>query len=442
MTGHHIEINSCFEVLIENCYFTSKKNLNECVQLDVATSSSAFPWFGPYDSTDCKNIKINKCTFYRNSLPDANILDVKLDSAIGNHNGSDDAKITNVIVSNNLIHGYKTGIAFRYLVDSKIINNTVEYCQTGISTRGDGICYRNVDISDNQVTGNIKSFKSQIEKSEFCRGINIQNPNDVNVCVIIKNNIVRDFAGFGIIVCADNSLITGNYVIGCGMHGMYVGRTSFKTTYTNNICQGNRKLVDTPENFFDIYVVQSSANTQAQKGATYVFSNCCEYLGMNILETGISKSYVFGNKYQYIKYPDNHNIDFFGNTASAVGDYQHKIDAGAQPIPDTTWNLISESDPATHDSVWIVHGEITLPVSVEANTTLKLMLGTQEIARQSFYNTVGTVQKSISVTSVGFIRKGDTAKLYLYTDNSNISVGNIRFRIATLPSQTEVPANF
>ena len=188
--------------------------------------------------------------------------------------------------------------------------------------------------------------------------------------------------------------------------------------------------------------MQSSANTQAQKGATYVFSNCCEYLGMNILETGISKSYVFGNKYQYIKYPDNHNIDVFDNTASAVGDYQHKIEAGAQPIPDTTWNLISESDPATHDSVWIVHGEITLPVSVEANTTLKLMLGTQEIARQSFHNSVGTVQKSISVTSVGFIRKGDTAKLYLYTDNTNISVGNIRFRIATLSSQTEVPANF
>ena len=442
MQGHHIEINSCFDVLIEDCYFTSKKNLNECVQLDVANSSSAFPWFGPFDNTDCKNIKINKCTFYRSSLPDANILDVKLDSAIGNHNGSNDAQITNVIVSNNFIHGYKTGIAFRYLVDSKIINNTVEYCQTGISTRGDGICYRNVDISDNEVTGNIKSFKSQLEKTEFCRGINIQNPNDVNACVIIKNNIVRDFAGFGIIVCADNSLITGNYVIGCGMHGMYVGRTSFKTTYTNNVCQGNRKLVDAPENFFDIYVVQSSANTQAQKGATYVFSNCCEYLGMNILETGISKSYVFGNKYQYIKYPDNHNIDFFGNTASAVGDYQHKIEAGAQPSINTTWNLISESDPATHDSVWIVHGEITLPVSVEANTTLRLMLGTQEIARQSFYNTVGTVQKSISVTSVGFIRKGDTAKLYLYTDNTNISVGNIRFRIATLPSQTEVPDNF
>ena len=125
MQGHHIEINSCFEVLIENCYFTSKKNLNECVQIDVATSSSAFPWFGPYDSTDCKNIKINKCTFYRNSLPDANILDLKLDSAIGNHNGSNDARITNVIVSNNFIRGYKTGIAFRYLVDSKIINNII-----------------------------------------------------------------------------------------------------------------------------------------------------------------------------------------------------------------------------------------------------------------------------------------------------------------------------
>ena len=442
MTGHHIEINSCFDVLIENCYFTSKKNLNECVQLDVATSSSAFPWFGPYDSADCKNIKINKCTFYRNSLPDANILNTKVDSAIGNHNGSDDAKITNVIVSNNLIHGYKTGIAFRYLVDSKIINNTIEYCQTGISTRGDEICYRNVDISDNEVLGNINNFKSQLEDSKYCRGINIQNPNDVNVSIIVKNNIVREVAGTGILICADNSLITGNYVIRCGMHGMYVGRTSYKTTYTNNICQGNRKLVDTPENFFDIYVVQSSANTQAQKGATHVFSNCCEYLGMNILETGISKSYVFGNKYQYIKYPDNNNIDVFDNTSSYVGDYQHKIEAGAQPSTNTTWNLIAESDPATHDSVWIVHGEITLPVSVEANTTLRLMLGTQEIARQSFYNTVGTTQKSISVTSVGFIRKGDTAKLYLYSDNTNISIGNIRFRIATLPSQTEVPANF
>lgn len=442
MQGHHIEINSCFNILIENCYFTSNKNLNECVQLDVANSSSAFPWFGPYDNTDCKNIKINKCTFYRNSLPDASVLNAELDSAIGNHNGYNDAKITNVVISNNFIKGYKTGIAFRYLVDSKIINNTVEDCQTGITTRGDGICYRNVDISDNEVTGNIKIFKSEIEDKRYCRGINIQNPNDVNVCIIVKNNIVRDFAGFGIIICADNSLITGNYVIGCGMHGMYVGRTSFKTTYTNNVCQGNRKLVDTPDNFFDIYVVQSSSNVDAYKGATYVFSNCCEYLGMNILETGISRSFVFGNKYQYVSYPENNNIDFFDNTVTGEGDYQIKIVTGENPTSTTKWNILAESDQASHDSIWIVHGEITIPVSVEANITLRLMLGTQEIARQSFHNTVGAVQKSVSVTSVGFIKKGDTAKLYLYTDNVNIEVGNIRFRTATLPSQTAAPKTF
>lgn len=441
MQGHHIEINSCFNVLIEDCYFTSKKNLNECVQLDVSNSSSAFPWFGPYDSTDCKNIKINKCTFYRSALPDASVLDAELDSAIGNHNGSDDARITNVIVSNNFIKGYKTGIAFRYIVDSKIINNIVENCQVGISTRGDVICYRNVNISDNELTGNINSFKEQIESTNYCRGINIQNPNDVNQCIVVKNNIVRSFAGNGIIVCADNSLITGNYVIGCGMHGMYVGRTSFKTTYTNNVCQGNRKLVGTPDNFFDIYVVQSSANVQANKGATYVFGNCCEYLGMNILESGISRSFVFGNKYQYIKYPENNNIDFFDNTVTGYGEYQLKYIAGTKPTKVNAWNLLAESDVAEHDSIWIVHAESTIPITNVANLTLRLMFGNQEIARQSFNND-GTVQRSISVTSIGFIKKGDSAKLYIQADNNGIDVGNVRFRIATLPSQTEAPNNF
>ena len=441
MQGHHIEINSCFNVLIENCYFTSKKNLNECVQLDVANSSSAFPWFGPYDSTYCKNIKINKCTFYRSSLPDANVLDAELDSAIGNHNGSDDARITNVIVSNNFIRGYKNGIAFRYLVDSKIINNTIESCQVGISTRGDGICYRNVNISDNELTGNINDFKEQINPLQYCRGINIQNPNNVNQCIVIKNNIVRSFAGNGIIVCANNSLITGNYVIGCGQHGMYVGRTSFKTTYTNNVCQGNRKLVDTPDNFFDIYVVQSSANAEAYKGATYVFGNCCEYLGMNILETGISRSFVFGNKYQYVTYPENNNIDFFDNTVTGTGEYQYKLITGQKPTSINTWNLLAETDVANHDSIWIVHGELTIPINQRANITLRLVLGSQEIARQSFNND-GTAQRSVAVTSVGFIKKGSSAKLYLYTDNADMEVGNVRFRVATLPSQTASPEKF
>lgn len=442
MQGHHIEINSCLNTIIENCYFTSKLNLNECVQLDVANSQSAFPWFGPYDNTYNKDVKIDKCSFIRDSLPNATVLDDYLDSAIGNHNGADDARITGVHVTNCYISGYKTGIAFRYIVDSIISGNIIEKCQVGITSRGDGINYRDVLIADNVLVGNKADFKSQISDTKYCRGINIQNPNSVNNTVTIKNNIVRAFAGTGILVCGSNFLISGNYVRSNGLHGIYAGRTSFKTTYTNNICQSNSSLADTPDNFYDLYVVQSNANPGKNAGANYVFGNCVEKLGMNILETGLSRNFVFDNKYQYILQPANNNIDTFGNTVTGTGEYNYTLVKGNDIGADDTgkWVLLAETPVAEHDSIWIIHGEATIPANNACNATLRLMLGSQEIARQSLAND-GTVQRSIAVTSMGFIAKGSSGKLYMYSDKA-ITMGNIRFRNLTVPSQTAAPTNF
>lgn len=436
MQGHLIELNSCFNVTVDNCYFTNKKSLNEMLQLDVATSAG-FPWFGPYDETPIKNIKINKCTFYRDTSP-TTITDEYIDSGIGSHSNEDDTIIQNVTITDCRFVNLLVGIRFRHLYNSIISNNIFEKCQNGISYRGENSIFRSVIISDNVLVGNISDFKSQISDARFGRGINIGNPMDKTQAIVVKNNIIRDFAGIGLIVQANNSLITGNYVLNNGSHGIYAGISSFKTTYTNNIAQSNRKLVDTPDNFYDIFIANSGKKLAI--GANYVFGNCCEHLGMNIVSSKVSRSFVFNNKYQYIKYADSNNIDAFGNYSTYNGDYIYNLGQADLPTEINKWELVYSSQEIDHDSVWFTHGELTIPTGYTGKITLRLLCGTQEVARQTIV--CDGSQSSCSVASVGFIKKGLNINLYASFSKLPTTLGNARIRAFAINGSSVVPQNF
>lgn len=61
-TWHCIELNSTRQASISDCTFSNAPN-QECIQIDICADVGAFPWFGPFDSTECSSIQIQHCLF-------------------------------------------------------------------------------------------------------------------------------------------------------------------------------------------------------------------------------------------------------------------------------------------------------------------------------------------------------------------------------------------
>jgi hypothetical protein len=61
--NHFIEMNATQVGLVEDCYFEGMVEKTEAVQIDLALSSAAFPWYGSYDKTPCDEITVQRCTF-------------------------------------------------------------------------------------------------------------------------------------------------------------------------------------------------------------------------------------------------------------------------------------------------------------------------------------------------------------------------------------------
>ena len=98
---HAIELNSTYNAIVEDCIF-NRGGLNlydgECIQLDAALAGGPFPWFGPYDSTVCGKIHINRCTFSDWS------------SAIGSHSGVAGSRWIELRITDCSMYVSKAGI--------------------------------------------------------------------------------------------------------------------------------------------------------------------------------------------------------------------------------------------------------------------------------------------------------------------------------------------
>jgi len=113
---HHIEINGVNDCEIRGCNFTGGRSIavttNEAIQIDMNIDGSQFPWFGPQDSTPCRNVRITGNTFADTGV------------AIGSHTGATGIRHTGIVISNNEITGcYFASIAALNWADVKIINN-------------------------------------------------------------------------------------------------------------------------------------------------------------------------------------------------------------------------------------------------------------------------------------------------------------------------------
>src|SRR5699024_10364455 len=223
---HMIELNACQNVLIQNCLFEDYGTSimgTEMVQIDVAKSTTEFPWFGPYDNTTCDNIVIKNSKFINGVR------------GIGTHTSVENKEHTRITIIENEFRNMSSetiyGIDWAF---TKINNNHFYNVFIGVIVRAIGRSINIHEINNNYISGLFDTSES--------RGIRIIGKVD-GVKVVggtIKNNKIRRFNSHAIGI--DNCqkwVVDGNDVDGNGGSGIAIyGGQYF--TITGNVAKNNR----------------------------------------------------------------------------------------------------------------------------------------------------------------------------------------------------------
>lgn len=278
-----IELNSCKNSTIENCYFYNNKvlaNSSEMVQLNSAANQDAFPWFGPYDSSPCKNIKIVSCSF-DNSM---NAIEEEgLNSAIGNHTIAD---IRNIIISDCTFTGFTIALKFIALYDSTITGCNINNCGCGILLHGNA---ENVVISGNVIVGDrVDTVPStNVEK----RGIFCNNARTLAIKnITVVGNTISNFRNHGMSIECTNGLVANNTVFNNNYYGILCGYNAYNVTVEGNSVYNNAINAD---NKYDIAIVISGALTP--QGKVIIINNKCGSLYTAFISDNAVPGNISGN---------------------------------------------------------------------------------------------------------------------------------------------------
>ncbi|WP_282942924.1 right-handed parallel beta-helix repeat-containing protein [Paenibacillus sp. RC67] len=259
--GHIIEFNSSRNVTLHNCSFKNQlvkgTDQYEMVQIDFA-DALAFPLFGAYDNTPCRDVLIEGCTF-ENGHRGVGTHGSKYDSAgqqvfheniriVNNHfKGLKDIAIKpesykNAVISGNTIEQTGGNAISVYSCSSMVIADNV-IRQTGLhgiaitrKTVAGGFDQPSVliQVSDN-VLSNVKNSAFRIIggggvviSDNYCssiqrEGVYVTNTNDT----IIKGNVFRG------VTQDQNALYYGLRIEGCSSVEV-VENTLNNRGYTNN----------------------------------------------------------------------------------------------------------------------------------------------------------------------------------------------------------------
>lgn len=265
---HMIEINTCFDVVIDNCFFSNYggcRAQSEMVQLDFASGYGVFPFVGPWDNTvesgnagDTHDVVISNCTFsgtasyIQAEFPVEEGQSQRVHSltpvAIGNHsayisstteqgNVYDGRRVRNIRIVNN--HFLNMGAACRFVVAQDVIfsGNDVYSCQAGFAANA-GKATR-VRITDNNFIGRQKDSATYDTIFSVNQSRGIQTMNGCATGWTIANNFVANFAGIGIAFSGALSSVTNNTVANNGLDGIYCGYVEYGTRYTGNSTYAN-----------------------------------------------------------------------------------------------------------------------------------------------------------------------------------------------------------
>ena len=334
---HLLEINSCKNVWIDKCYFTGTATFsNEMLQLDVATSEEAFPWFGPYDNTACIDVNITNCTFthpekYYSSFSHSDV-------AIGNHNGSSSAPIRNISINNCQMNNVKTAFRFAYLANSSITNNNIENCISGFAYSSSHII-NNTRISDNVFRGNVEDYTTSPGNTEIGRGISIGAVNG-QYCAnnIISNNIIENFASHGIAVQGKYCDISNNIIRSCGQNGLYADYNELMCNLHGNLSASNGVLNNSA---YDIFVSHTKTENFGDAGRNDIYNNKCNSLKCLYYSENMYVSRVYNNIYNTIQYPSSPYLTVYGNN-NYNGNTRYRNSAVIPAASVGTWTKAGE----------------------------------------------------------------------------------------------------
>ena len=268
---HFIEINSCEDTLISCCEFydygVSGEGFTEMIQLDFATDSTVFPWFGPYDSTINHNIVIDSCIFNGNAeLRNGNPNDIFSPAGVGNHNRAS-GKVSGVTITNCSFINLGSSVKTYTLHNAIFANNRTESCTCGFRASG----YFTDSIIANNIFYGVSDYNNIVE---YNRGIYLLY-DYLTENIHILNNSVRNFGGHGITAQGNLITINGNTVNSCGEHGIYLCYDNFGV-----MCDGNTVFsngLNTTQTFYDIFANYTRNHTPSNYyiGDVTISNNKC-----------------------------------------------------------------------------------------------------------------------------------------------------------------------
>ena len=428
--GHHIEINSCQNVLIDNNILKSVENKNEFIQLDVATHYDTFPWYGPYDGTILQYVTISNNTLLHDTMPKPTVFDL-CDTGIGNHNGDNNNQIRHVHIIGNYISRVKQAIKFKCFISGVIANNTLDFCQSGIGHTSNSVI-RDTIISDNYMYGNFSQNADALPENGV-RGCGIRTGNELltDTRNIISNNIIKNFVGHGIwYVAGKRSSIKGNTVTDCGMNGIYAGYSTEKVTVSENNCFDNGKYSDNTTQYYDLRVTNSKRDDIKSSGGNVTSNNICGTMIINGQDTADTRDFVYNNKCKKLNIGTMKFISQWGNSSDVNTGLLYKaitnIDSA---LTAKVWTTIGNID-IPEQGIWLVYVEITMPDTYTGNYTLQIRNGSSEVGRQSMYSD-GTTQTRLSLCIPCKIDNQIVINLYL--ENTGVTGATYRYRLCKLP---------
>lgn len=230
---HHIELNAVQRGQIVGCKFTDfviGSRVSEAVQLDLAVSEAAWPWFGPWDNTPCRDIIIERCHFSGQSR------------GIGTHSSADGVQQERI-----LIHGChfedcdREAIRGEGWADVTVSGCSIHDCGRGLyATSGESSSARWV-VSGNTFHGIGKGSTASEVRAIYFQGSSTDSRNVSHITVhgntvlgsgrhgitfdycqdiVVAANVLRDIgvsaggsSGFGVAVWnSDRAVISGNRV--------------------------------------------------------------------------------------------------------------------------------------------------------------------------------------------------------------------------------------
>lgn len=227
---HLLELNGVANAKINNCHFHDYTGSTELVQLDIADSSAAFPWFGPYDKTPCMHIEIIDCIFDGNGSSSI--------KAIGNHTFAAGYRPQYILIEGCTFNNFYYAISLQDVSNFTVNKNKFINCKIALYHT-----HQSNDISDWIISNNFhaQTYSADNVDNRFLMMATATLTKAINRLKVF-NNIISGCHTHGIgITATKDVIIANNTIFGCGKNGVYLYGCE-QASIINNVMYGNNLM--------------------------------------------------------------------------------------------------------------------------------------------------------------------------------------------------------